>query len=282
MSQVVTKMIDFEFPFHDRIRNLRQQYNMSQRDLADMLNMSDRGVQEWENPKGRYGKPVYPRLNQLIRLAEIFNMSINELLGVPVPEKDDIKSFNVFLRGNKWYYWEIRWGVGRILRGAFDTEAAARADLKERRGGRGMPERAHPENRNPYPGVNWHVHNRHWICQRYYHGQRFYLGTFFELEDAIAAVQKWESKYADAKHPDHVHTRRKPDHVGPRPGQRRPSNRDMGVGLQGDEGSVRREEEAVPGRRARILSRPLDRQEASSLSNIQKIMSRNKLPWKSK
>lgn len=52
----------------------RKQQNMTQKDLADMLGVSNRAVSKWETGEG------YPDISTLPALAEILNLSVEELL----------------------------------------------------------------------------------------------------------------------------------------------------------------------------------------------------------
>ena len=70
----------------DKIRSLRESRNMTQLDLANELNVSDRTVSTWET-----GSRI-PRMGAIEKIAQIFNISKAELLGdtlrsafMPVP-----------------------------------------------------------------------------------------------------------------------------------------------------------------------------------------------------
>ena len=59
----------------ENIRNLRTQKELLQRDLAKMLNTSNSTICDWE--KGR----CEPNVNDLVKMSEIFNCSVDYLIG---------------------------------------------------------------------------------------------------------------------------------------------------------------------------------------------------------
>ena len=56
------------------IAELRKQNNMTQQELADKLNVTDRAVSKWENGRG------VPDISLLQALSKVFDVSLNELL----------------------------------------------------------------------------------------------------------------------------------------------------------------------------------------------------------
>lgn len=60
---------------NERIKTLRLAKGISQVDLAVMLNVSKQSVSNWENDN------IQPSIDMLIRLADIFNVSTDYLLG---------------------------------------------------------------------------------------------------------------------------------------------------------------------------------------------------------
>ena len=60
----------------NRIQELRKAMNMSQVDLAKVLNVTKQSVSNWENSN------IQPSIDMLIRLAEYFNVSTDYLLGL--------------------------------------------------------------------------------------------------------------------------------------------------------------------------------------------------------
>lgn len=56
------------------IMELRKKKNMTQKDLADMLGITDRAISKWENGRG------LPDHSLILELASILGVSVNELL----------------------------------------------------------------------------------------------------------------------------------------------------------------------------------------------------------
>ena len=67
------------------IAKLRKEKNMTQQELADMLNVTDRAVSHWEN--GR----CLPDISLFKSICEIFNISINELISGEKITKENYK-----------------------------------------------------------------------------------------------------------------------------------------------------------------------------------------------
>ena len=60
--------------FYKKLRNLRKQNNMSQEDLAHKLDISRQSVSKWESGLSM------PDLDNVIKLSEMFNVSLDYLL----------------------------------------------------------------------------------------------------------------------------------------------------------------------------------------------------------
>ena len=56
------------------IAKLRNEREMTQKDLSEVLNVSDKAISRWETGKG------YPDVSSLMSLSEFFSVSVNELL----------------------------------------------------------------------------------------------------------------------------------------------------------------------------------------------------------
>lgn len=67
----------------ETIYRLRTEKNMSQGDLADALGVSRQSVSKWEN-----GNAV-PDLEKLVKLSELFGISLDELAGREVPRQPE-------------------------------------------------------------------------------------------------------------------------------------------------------------------------------------------------
>ena len=66
------------------IFNLRKEKNMTQQELADKLNVTDRAVSHWENGRS------LPDVSLFKELCEIFSISVNELISGERFSKDDL------------------------------------------------------------------------------------------------------------------------------------------------------------------------------------------------
>ena len=62
-----------------KIKELRETKKMSQKDLADYLNVTPQAVSKWERNKS------YPDLDMLVKLSSFFQVSTDELLGKSKP-----------------------------------------------------------------------------------------------------------------------------------------------------------------------------------------------------
>ena len=63
---------------------LRKEQNLTQRELAERLGVTDRAISKWENGRGM------PDLSLLVPLCEVLNISVNELLCGERIEKEDL------------------------------------------------------------------------------------------------------------------------------------------------------------------------------------------------
>ncbi|MBQ8209462.1 MAG: helix-turn-helix domain-containing protein [Clostridia bacterium] len=64
---------------------LRKEQGLTQKQLAEKLNISDKAVSRWETGKG------YPDVTSLMALSELFGISVNELLAGKRFQPDNIK-----------------------------------------------------------------------------------------------------------------------------------------------------------------------------------------------
>ena len=62
--------------FGENFRKLRQEVNLSQKEVAEKLGIYQSNVSDWENDVSR------PEYEKLIQLAKLYCCSIAELLGV--------------------------------------------------------------------------------------------------------------------------------------------------------------------------------------------------------
>lgn len=66
----------------NRLAELRKQHGLSQEELADKLGVSRQAVSKWERGEAS------PDTDNLIELAKIYNVSLDELLGLAQPKED--------------------------------------------------------------------------------------------------------------------------------------------------------------------------------------------------
>lgn len=79
----------------EMISSLRKEKNMTQNDLAEKMNVTDKAVSKWERNLS------YPDVNSIPKLAEILDVSVEELLNAQIKQDkskvDDI--INIALIG---------------------------------------------------------------------------------------------------------------------------------------------------------------------------------------
>lgn len=67
-----------------RIKELREEFHLTQKELADKLSNVQRNVSNWENGTSE------PDCETILKLAEIFKVSVDELFGRDGTESDKI------------------------------------------------------------------------------------------------------------------------------------------------------------------------------------------------
>lgn len=67
------------------ISELRKEKELTQKELAEKINVSDKAISRWETGKG------YPDVTSLVSLSEYFGVSVNELLAGKRLTAEDIK-----------------------------------------------------------------------------------------------------------------------------------------------------------------------------------------------
>lgn len=66
------------------IAQLRKEHNLTQKELAEKINVTDKAISRWETGKG------FPEVSLLLPLADTLNISVNELLTGEKVEKEKI------------------------------------------------------------------------------------------------------------------------------------------------------------------------------------------------
>ncbi|MFQ3791932.1 helix-turn-helix transcriptional regulator [Staphylococcus nepalensis] len=82
--------------FHNILKKKRIEANLSQEGLADRLNISRQSISKWENEKG------YPNIETLLKISDIFNITVDELLKGDDYLKDKIIQDSKNLKHHKW------------------------------------------------------------------------------------------------------------------------------------------------------------------------------------
>ncbi len=85
--------------FAKNLVQLRKQYRFTQEQLAQKLNISFQAISKWETGQS------YPDINQLPKIADIFNISIDNLVG-HIPHYKCSSQYDEFYKSEK-YYWGI-------------------------------------------------------------------------------------------------------------------------------------------------------------------------------
>lgn len=80
----------------ETIANLRKEWGMTQKDLAEQMNVTDKAVSKWERDLS------CPDINSIPRLAEVLGVSVEDLMNVSKAEKstgDELaKAFDIALK----------------------------------------------------------------------------------------------------------------------------------------------------------------------------------------
>ena len=71
--------------FGTRLANYRKEKGLTQNDIAERLSISPQAVSKWENDQSS------PDIDSLIKLSEIFNISLDELLGKDNPKTEYVE-----------------------------------------------------------------------------------------------------------------------------------------------------------------------------------------------
>lgn len=90
----------------ERIYQYRTEQNMSQGDLAEALDVSRQSVSKWETDS------AVPELDKLVKLCELFGVSLDELVRGVEPEKQAADPFPALMEDRKRY---ARLTIGILL-----------------------------------------------------------------------------------------------------------------------------------------------------------------------
>lgn len=84
-------MYNKENNFGEKIKEIRKTNNLTQKDLAEKLNVTYQAVSKWERGEN------YPDLIIIKQIASIFKIDINDLMDVKLGENKPKKNFNILL-----------------------------------------------------------------------------------------------------------------------------------------------------------------------------------------
>ena len=70
----------------ENLIRLRKNQGLTQAELGEKLNYSDKSVSKWERGEG------VPDLNVMMRLCEMYNVSLNELVGLAEKKDENVKT----------------------------------------------------------------------------------------------------------------------------------------------------------------------------------------------
>ncbi|PTJ46166.1 helix-turn-helix domain-containing protein, partial [Mammaliicoccus sciuri] len=95
--------------FHKILKKKRIEDHLSQEELAEQLNISRQSISKWENEKG------YPNIETLLKISEIFNVTVDELLKGDDYLKNKIIQDSKKLKYPKWKsFFDILTFIGLI------------------------------------------------------------------------------------------------------------------------------------------------------------------------
>ncbi|MFD2831233.1 helix-turn-helix domain-containing protein [Corticicoccus populi] len=89
--------------FHIKLKTERKKLNLSQEELAEKLNISRQSISKWEREKG------YPSIETLIKLSELFNITVDELL-----KRDDVLKDQIIKDGKKLKH-PVLFNIGELI-----------------------------------------------------------------------------------------------------------------------------------------------------------------------
>lgn len=84
-----------------RLKTLREAKRLTQRELGDMVGVSDSAVGQWENDRRE------PSVRILVKLAQIFGVSVDYLLGRKDNEPADLEDFLMSRSHITYNGWEM-------------------------------------------------------------------------------------------------------------------------------------------------------------------------------
>ena len=92
-----------------KLRELRKQNELSMKDLGKLLGMSESAISLYENGKRE------PDIATLITIADIFNVSVDELLGLESTPKKEQRNINNMRKTNSYGQSDVEKIIGRTV-----------------------------------------------------------------------------------------------------------------------------------------------------------------------
>lgn len=75
--------------FADNLRQIRKDKNLSQEDLAELLDVSRQAISKWEQGIG------YPEVEKLLLLSNRLNISMDSLMATEIAKENDVNNVNI-------------------------------------------------------------------------------------------------------------------------------------------------------------------------------------------
>ena len=66
------------------IKELREKLELTQVELANKINVSDKAISKWETGE------AYPEINNILQLCKVFNCKINDLVNDSIIDMDEM------------------------------------------------------------------------------------------------------------------------------------------------------------------------------------------------
>ena len=74
--------------FSENLKSIRKEKQLTQENLAELLNVSRQAISKWESGQG------YPEIDKLVKLSDLFEISLDELIREPSNQSDSSSAKN--------------------------------------------------------------------------------------------------------------------------------------------------------------------------------------------
>ena len=75
--------------FSENLKQIRKEHNLSQEELAELLDVSRQAVSKWEQGQG------YPEVEKLLLISSKLNISLDALMSVEINRDTEVKNENI-------------------------------------------------------------------------------------------------------------------------------------------------------------------------------------------